>query len=203
MTQKGKAKVLTIHEFKRVDAVASMQKYGKRNRAILYLSFGIGLRACEIRDLTIGDIFEKNLTFWELKETVTLTKTKGGKAREVYLTNKKLCQVLIEHIQCQNEYIKKNRIPLSFNLPLFLSQKGSFFCSNHIVMIMGKMFKEAGISGAKSHSGRRTYITAKIDEGCDIKSISKLVGHCNISQTIEYHESNPTRLKKISERSIF
>lgn len=201
MTHKGKAKVLTQQEFKRVEAITMMQKYGKRNRAILYLSFGLGLRQCEIRDLKLGDVLEND---WKtLRETVMLTKTKGGKAREVFLTNKKLCSVLIDHIEEQKNLMAKKRMPLSFQTPLFLSQKGTFFHFNQIVMIMGKMFKESGIAGAKSHSGRRTFITTKIDEGCDIKAISELVGHTNISQTIRYHQSNPTRLKKISERSIF
>jgi integrase/recombinase XerD len=201
MTHKGKAKVLTPQEFKRVESITSTQKHVKRNKAMLFLSFGLGLRACEIRDLTMGDVLEDD---WKtLKETVILHKTKGGKAREIFLTNKKLCTVLMEHIEEQKKYMIKKRIPFNFNIPLFLSQKGSFFFSNRIVLILNKMFKDAGIQGAKSHSGRRTFITTKIDEGCDIKAISELVGHSNISMTIKYHQSNPTRLKKISERSIF
>jgi integrase/recombinase XerD len=201
MAHKGKAKVLTSQEFKRVEAITMMQRYGKRNRAMLYLSFGLGLRACEIRDLKLGDVLEGDWT--TLKETVMLTKTKGGKAREVFLTNKKLCSVLIEHIEEQKAYTQRKRISMNLDRPLFLSQKRNFFFSNQIVLILGKMFRDAGIHGAKSHSGRRTFITAKIDEGCDIKAISELVGHSNITQTIRYHQSNPTRLKKISERSIF
>ena len=201
MSRKGKAKVLTLQEFKRVDAVIMSNKYSRRNRAILYLSFGLGLRSCEIRDLKIGDVL--NYDGITLKETVNLTRTKGGKAREIYLTNKKLITVMKDHIDELKKYLDKKRVPFNINRPLFISQKGDSFFSNRITILLCKFFKDAGIEGAKSHSGRRTFITTKIDEGCDIKSISELVGHSNISMTIQYHQSNPTRLKKIAERSIF
>ncbi|MCC2666534.1 MAG: site-specific integrase, partial [Gammaproteobacteria bacterium] len=57
--------------------------------------------------------------------------------------------------------------------------------------------------GAKSHSGRRTLITKLIDEGYDLKAVADIVGHASIKTTVSYHQSNPTRLKKISEKSIF
>jgi integrase/recombinase XerD len=203
MSRKGKARVLSLPEFKRVEGVINLKKHAARNKAILYLSFGLGLRACEIRGLKICDVLERDTE--TLKETIVLTKTKGDKVREVYLTNKKLIQALQDHLKEMKFYlkVKKRNMPFILTNPLFVSQKGGEFCKTEIVCLFNKFFKDAGIEGARSHSGRRTFITTKIDEGCDIKAISELVGHSNISQTVQYHQSNPTRLKKISERSIF
>lgn len=197
---KGKARVLTLQEFKRVEQMILLTRYTKRNLAILYLSFGIGLRASEIRCLKIGDILNNEGV---LKEIVSLTITKGNKQRDLYLTNKKVRAILIEHTDEMKKILSKKRIPFSSNTPVFMSQKGGQFLSNHFVALMCNFFKAAGIERAKSHSGRRTFITTKIDEGYDLKAIADIVGHSNIQSTVSYHQSNPIRLKKISETSIF
>jgi integrase/recombinase XerD len=198
--RKGKARVLTRYEFKKVDNFLEVTKHKHRNRAILYLSFGIGLRAGEIRGLTFNDVLEYD---GKLKEHVRLVVTKGNKQRDIYLTNEKIRKVLMNYIQYIMNKFKKNRMPLPWECPLFMSQKGGKFLPNHMVRLICSFFKNAGIQHAKSHSGRRTFITHKIDEGYDIKAIADIVGHNNISTTVQYHQSNPTRLKKIAERSIF
>ena len=199
-SRKGKARVLTAHEFKKVDKFIELTKHKERNRAILYLSFGVGLRACEIRNLTLNDVLEYDGT---LKEMVSLTITKNNKQRDIYLTNEKTRNVLMIHIKKMQEYHEKKKWPLPWTRPLFISQKKGKFLNNHLVRLICSFFKAAGLQNAKSHSGRRTFITCKIDQGFDIKAIADLVGHSNISATVQYHQSNPTRLKKIAERSIF
>ena len=47
MPREGKAKVLTEEEFKRVLKIVSTHPHAKRNAALLYFSFGLGLRAKE------------------------------------------------------------------------------------------------------------------------------------------------------------
>ncbi len=201
MPRKGKARVLSLEEFRRAEDACLYMRYSYRNRAILYLAFGLGLRACEIRDLTLRDVLNQDgIT---LKETVNLVRTKGNKAREIYFTNIKLINVLNDHIKDMKDSLRYKLMRFSLDLPLFLSQKKSFFAKNQIVELFSRIFKLAKIEGAKSHSGRRTFITNRIDEGCDMKSIADLVGHKNIMMTLRYHQSNPSRLKKIAEKSIF
>jgi integrase/recombinase XerD len=60
------------------------------------------------------------------------------------------------------------------------------------------MFKKAGLPATvSSHSGRRGFATKLITNGIDIKSVSVLMGHSNISQTAQYVETNPDLLKKV------
>ena len=200
MSIQGQAKVLSKNEFKRVESMILNKSQSKRNLAILYFSFQLGLRACEIRQLKIGDILDSN---GELTDTINLTKTKGNKYRTIYLTNKKLREVLLDHINSMKEFLIKKKIVFSPNIPLFRSQKGSFFHPVQIVMLFNRFFKDAGIDKAKSHSGRRTFVTNKIEEGINIKSIATLVGHTSISMTAKYHDDNPNKLKKILEKGIF
>lgn len=200
----GKARVLTLPEFKRAERAAMLTKHPLRNRAMLYLSFALALRACEIRRLRIKDVLLPDGT---LREELNLLKhmTKGKKQRHVYLTNKKTRKVLLEYIKHLKHKAENRRVRNVFDVNdyLFPSQKGGEFLPGDIVRVFSMMYKMAGLVGARSHSGRRTFITAKIDEGVDIKAIADIVGHERIQTTIDYHEKNLSRLKKISEKSIF
>jgi integrase/recombinase XerD len=60
MSREGQAKVLTDAELKRVLLMASQGQLGLRNCALLYCSFGLGLRVKEIASLAIFDVTDSN-----------------------------------------------------------------------------------------------------------------------------------------------
>ena len=60
-----------------------------------------------------------------------------------------------------------------------------------------RLYREAGISNASSHSGRRTLITRLAERGVDLKAIAEIAGHSSIRTTAVYVESNPRRLARI------
>ena len=64
------------------------------------------------------------------------------------------------------------------------------------------LYDKAGIINASSHSGRRTFITRLIEQGADIKAVSRLAGHASIVTTAIYVEDNPDRLKKLTDLAI-
>ena len=59
------------------------------------------------------------------------------------------------------------------------------------------LYREAGVSGASSHSGRRALITRLAERGIDLKAIAEIAGHSSIRTTAVYVESNPRRLARI------
>ena len=59
------------------------------------------------------------------------------------------------------------------------------------------LYREAGVSNASSHSGRRTLITRLAERGIDLKAIAEIAGHSSIRTTAVYVESNPRRLARI------
>lgn len=197
MPKEGQAKVLTKEEFKRVVRIAHSGNHGLRNVAILYSSFGLGLRAQEIALLKISDIFKEDFS---LKEDVVLRRkiTKGEKTRMVYLTNKNVRRAYIDYI---NERIKQQKQrkqrTLNFDSAFFKSQYDSYLTPNSMQRIFYQLFKLSGIESASGHSGRRTFATNLIESGVDINTVSKLLGHSRISTTAVYFQTNPERMKRV------
>ena len=196
MAREGKAKVLTEAEFKRLLIVAKNGPMAIRNVALIFCSFGLGLRSKEIASLSIKDIADVN---FKLLDEINLKRhmTKGEKQRIVYLSNKKIRDALQNHLDKLKE---KNTHP---TLPLFQTQRKQRFSPNVMQKWFRDLYDKAGIHGASSHSGRRTFITRLIEHGADIKAVSKLAGHSSIMTTAIYVEDNPERLKKISDLAFF
>lgn len=193
MNKEHRAPVLSQAQFKKVLAALHGKSHCKRNTALLYFSYALGLRAKEMSMLKVQDVISTN---GAIKEEVLLTRmtTKGRKQRLVYLTNPALIRSL------QN-YLDERRIaeviPLHPEAPLFKSRKGSSFSPNTMQMLFKRIYKDAGLVSASSHSGRRTFATSLIEDGVDIKAVSNLMGHASVAMTARYVEDNPARLRKI------
>lgn len=199
MPREGKAKVLNEAEFKRLLKMVAAGSHALRNTALLYCSFGLGLRAKELAALKIHHVLDENNA---LLEEVNLLgqMTKGDKQRHMYLTHPKIRKALMDYLEERNQ--NKKQITTQHS-PLFRTQKGNAFSPNALQQLFAHLYQQAGFIGASSHSGRRTFATRLIEKGVDIKAVSRLMGHANISMTAQYVEDNPVRLKRIVEELDF
>jgi integrase/recombinase XerD len=82
MATEGKARVLNESEFKRLLIIAKDSPFAYRNVAIIYCSYGLGLRVKEIAALKITDVFNHDL---KVMDEINLKRamTKGEKQRHV------------------------------------------------------------------------------------------------------------------------
>ena len=181
--REGQAKVLSDEELDRVSIVAGAGRNGKRDVVLIDFSYKLGLRVKEMAAIMIDDVVDGKgniLDSFYLKAD----QSKGHKGRTIYLTNKKLRKNLEAYLEERGE--DRNR-------HLFKSQKTAF-TPNSLQQVFKRLYIKAGIKGAKSHSGRRTFATRLIEKGFDIKSISVLMGHSNIQTTARYINENPVKL---------
>lgn len=163
-------------------------------------SIVVDIRAKEMSLLKINHVLnESNDSLFE-EINLTGNMTKGDKQRHIYLTNPKVQKVLLDYIEERKE--DKN-ISFNYSFPLFLSKKGGKFSPNSLQQLFSQLYKQAGVIGASSHSGRRSFATRLIERGVDIKAVSRLMGHSSISMTAQYVEDNPVRLKRIAEELNF
>lgn len=184
------ARILTKAEFKRVLAVIDAHRYSERNRAIFYLSFLGGLRACEISALNISDVVDED---YKVKTQVVLQAhmTKGHERNRV-IVGTALQKAL-------KRYVGAVRGSKGQNSPLILSQKGGKFSPLTIVQLFAKFYAKAGVTGASSHSGRRQYITVLAENQVNIRVIQMLARHSHVNTTMRYIDVNDVKLHKAVE----
>lgn len=187
--QMAQASTLTEAQLRRVLQYVSTRRHALRDRTILLVSFNAGLRAKEIAALLVGDIYDAN---GAVREHFNLRRaqTKGGHERTVYL-NKALRRALAEY-RTLVEHSKPTDA-------LFSTQKRGAFSANTMCQLFLEIYAAAGITGASSHSGRRTFVTRLANQGVSVRQLAALAGHRSISTTQRYIDVNAEQLANAVE----
>lgn len=176
----GQAKTLTDREIKKVLDYVAVHRYAARNRAMLLITYLAGLRVSEVAALTCADVIAADGT---VKTEIKLLAehTKGGHARTVFVSDR-LKKELTSYIK-----MLKHRDP---SQPLFRTQKREGFTGNTLCQHFHWLYRNAGIDGASSHSGRRTFITTLASKGVSVRVLASLAGHRSIATTQAYIDVN-------------
>ncbi len=176
----AQAKTFTDKELRRVLDYIASRKHAARNRAMLLTTHWAGLRVGEVAALKIGDVWADDGT---IKAEVRLhaEQTKGKHARTIFLPEK-LRKELASYLA------GIDRSDLS--KPLFFTQKRDGFTSNTLCQHFYWLYKQVGIAGASSHSGRRSFITALAAKGVGVRVLASLAGHKSIQTTMAYIDVN-------------
>ncbi len=179
--------VLTEKQVKQLLSSTKMTRHSTRNRLIVILSYYVGLRACEICSLTVGDVLDGE---GNIKDTVILKshQTKGNKSNSVYLSD----TVKDEIRKYFSEYSYLVTLKQS---SLLQSQKGGGFSSMTIQHLFKKLYKSIGLDDCSSHSGRRTMITQLAEKGVSVRVIQELARHSDLSTTQRYIDVSVDKLK--------
>ena len=184
------AKVLTQKELRRVLAVIDAGNHAARNKCAFYLTHLAGLRVKEVAALRVADIYDgAGKVHSEIR--LSPNQTKGNSTRNVVL-NQKLQKVLAEYY---------NHLPKhDSDFPLIYSQKSyKAFSPNSLCQVFGRIYGAAGIKGATSHSGRRSFITNLASIGVSARVLMQLAGHKHLSTTQRYIDVNDQMLKEAVE----
>ena len=184
------ARILTKQEYKRVLAIVDSNKHAERNRAVVFLSFYAGLRACEIASLRLHDVVNDEN---KVKTQLVLEKhmTKGNERQRVMLNN-----VLRKELQ---KYADDVCCTYSRNDAFIKSQKGSAFSPLTMSQLFARLYKKAGIEGASSHSGRRQFITTLAEAQVNVRVIQALARHSHLNTTMRYIDINDKKLEAAVE----
>ena len=185
------AKTLTQLELRRVLDHIATRPHASRNRLMCLITHYAGLRVAETASLSFADVIDINQ---EVRSEIRLqpSQTKGGVARTVFVNEK-----LKKEIQA---YIKQNPIK-NHSDKLFYTQKkhNQGFSANTMTQYFHYLYRNAGIEGASSHSGRRSFITNLASRGVSVRVLMSLAGHKNISTTQAYIDINDDMKRKAVE----
>lgn len=184
------AKTLKADELKVVLAHIASRHHAARNRAIFLTSFLSGTRAHEIAALKLGDAVDDD---GKIRDEIVLSaeQTKGMHARRLFI-NIKLRKELAVYVKADCA----GRLP---SAPLFQTQKRTSFNGNTMCQLFLTIYKNCGIKGASSHSGRRTFITNLASKSVSVRVLAALAGHRSIQTTQAYIEINDDQLRKAVE----
>ena len=89
--------------------------------------------------------------------------------------------------------------PKQLTQPLFYTQRSDGFTANTLTHIVNGIYRGAGISGATSHSGRRTGLTNLAERGVGVRTLMALAGHSNMATTQRYIDLRPAVIKAAVE----
>ena len=153
-----------------VAELASDDWIGARDRAVLLLLYGAGLRIAEALSLTGADL--------PLGERLTVT-GKGGKQRVV-----PLLPIIREAVA---DYVARCPWPLTQSEPLFRGAKGGALSQGVLQKATARARRALGLpDSATPHALRHSFATHLLGAGADLRSLQELLGHASLGSTQIY-----------------
>lgn len=158
---------------------------GQRDRLILELLYGTGVRVSELVNIKINDI--------DFNNNSIKVRGKGNKDRYVFYG--KYCKEAI------NNYIKNGRISLLNGQTcdyLLLNRFGKNISVVSIRKILNEIINKCSLDIKISpHVLRHTFATHLLNEGADIMHVKELLGHSSLSTTSIYTHVTNEKIKEV------
>jgi integrase/recombinase XerC len=153
-----------------VDDCAATDWIGARDRAVLLLMYGSGLRIAEALSLTGRDAMPG--------EVLQVT-GKGGKQR--------LVPILPITRAAVTQYVRLCPFPLTPADPLFRGAKGGALSAGMVQKAMAQARRALGLPDtATPHALRHSFATHLLSAGADLRSLQELLGHASLGSTQIY-----------------
>ena len=182
------AKVLSKDNLKDLLVYASATRNPIRNRVIVLLSAKAGLRAGEIANLTWDMVVDASGQISGLIElTDNAAKNCSGRSIPVH-PDLMAALATWRQVAPPSEYV-------------IVSERGGRMRPLSIVVWFNRAFKNIGLKGCSSHSGRRTFVTraARIvhKAGGSLRDVQLLAGHRSIQTTQRYIDGDSDAQRKL------
>lgn len=154
-----------------------------RDRALMELLYGTGMRAGEVCALRVEDI---DLTDCSLQILVG-----KGACRRIPFGF-----AVRDALSAYLDWTEPER-RLSGETALFLTVEGERLTPSALSFILAQYGKALGLKGVNPHAFRRTLATHLLQQGADIAEIAKLLGHRDINSTLSYAQVLPHDLMEV------
>jgi integrase/recombinase XerD len=181
---------LSLKDIDKLSSAVDLSKAeGERNRAIIETLYGCGLRASELTNLKLSDLF--------FEEGFIKVTGKGNKERFVPIgpwTQKYIS-------------IYKNKIRVHMNIQptfediLFLNRRGKQLTRAMIFTIVKRLAEKINLNKKISpHTFRHSFATHLLENGADLSAIQMMLGHESITTTEIYMHVDRSHLAKVIEQ---
>ena len=179
--------VLSYEEIvKMLEVVDLSQQFGHRNKAIIEVMYGCGLRVSEVISLNISDIYVKD-------EFVRII-GKGDKERLVPIGKKALKELML---YTRGERLHQDIKP-KFSDKVFISARGTSLTRQSVFLLVKSLAEKAGVKKTISpHTLRHSFATHLLEGGADLRAVQQMLGHSSISTTEIYTHVSDEYLRQV------
>jgi tyrosine recombinase XerC len=158
-----------------------------RDKAIMELLYGSGIRVGELKGINIDDLdFYSGLLKVRgkgKKERIVPVGSMAVKAIERYVNKRRRAKKGAEHV-------------------LFLNKNGTRLTDRSIRRIILKYAKQIALNkNVSPHTLRHSFATHMLDRGADLRSVQELLGHENLSTTQIYTHVTTKRMREVYEKA--
>jgi integrase/recombinase XerD len=165
-----------------IDAAIGSSPRSLRDRALVELLYGAGLRVSEAVGL--------QKTAVDLDERVVLVTGKGGKERIVPL-GRPAAEAVRRYLALGRPHLDRRYRP-----DLFLNARGGALTRAGAFLILRKLAEKAGLEPGRVHPHllRHSFATHLLEGGADLRSVQEMLGHADLGTTERYtHVSDRRR----------
>ena len=169
-----------------IDCIDLSLPFGHRNKAIIEIMYGCGLRVSEVTSLKISNIYFED-------EFIRIF-GKGDKERLIPIS-----QSIIKTL---NLYIDGERKFQNINPKhtdtLFINRRGSGLSRQMVFLIIKDLAEKAGIKkNIGPHMIRHSFATHLLEGGADLRAVQQMLGHSSISTTEIYTHISDQYLREV------
>ena len=162
---------------------------GVRDRALLELLYGSGIRVSELCGLDVGDV--------DLRSGRFRVTGKGRKERQLPMTPQACEWVRRYALDARPQLLGEGAETID---ALFLNSRGARIGPRSVRSVVAKYSRETtGAIGP--HALRHSFATHLLDGGADLRTVQELLGHENLATTQIYTHVSMERLKTVYEQS--
>jgi len=175
---------LSLEEIEKlISATDENTDLAKRNRCMIEVLYGCGLRVSELTELQISNI--------NFKENYLKIQGKGDKVRFVPLADY-TADFIKNYI---NNIRSKQKINPKHSDILFLNSRGVQISRQMVFLIIKEIVRKAGIQkNISPHTFRHSFATHLLQNGADLRFIQEMLGHSSITTTEIYTHLNTEEL---------
>lgn len=162
---------------------------GQRDSLILEMLYATGVRVGELVNIKVSDI--------DLGRRNIIILGKGNKER--FVTYGEYCEDILK------TYLNTGRVSLNVKQSdyLFLNNNGGRLTDRGVRFILDKLIQKTSLNkNISPHMIRHSFATHLLNEGCDLLTVQKLLGHESIKATQIYTHVTTDRLKEVYYNSF-
>ena len=146
-----------------------------RNRVIVEVLYGCGLRVSELVNLHLSNIY--------VDDECLLVTGKGDKQRWVPINSTAL-HLMLQYVETIRSHQKIRHGEENY---VFINRLGTHLSRNYVFMFLKEAVRKAGIKKTISpHSLRHSFATELVTNGADLRAVQEMLGHEKISTTEIY-----------------